>query len=375
MMTIMTLDIYSIINLFGVLNGVLFTAVFLRVRRGDRASNRVVAALMITLTFIAAGSFCSHAGYLARYPHLQKVFSPALFLLGPTLHRYVRRLLGERSRFRAAQFAHLVPALLNVVYNVPFYLKGNAEKVALLALGITPAVRVIRCLAFAHFTVYFILCRRDLRAGQAAAREQYASQAQIQVRWISRLGATFATVLLANIVPDLAPPMFSPLLAVWEALAILYLGYHGLTQPQLFLDLLERSETGKKSVPPLPAELQAGYAKRICEFMQREKPYLDPELTLSRFAERIGIPANQCSFIINRQFGLNFFHFVNRARVEECKRLLRDTRPTPTILSAALAAGFNSKSTFNSIFKQYEGITPSVYIARLQAGESPTLKN
>jgi len=72
---------------------------------------------------------------------------------------------------------------------------------------------------------------------------------------------------------------------------------------------------------------------------------------------------NHLSQVINQQSGKNFFKFINEYRVEEAKRLLTDQSTQKyTILAIAYDCGFNSKSSFNTIFKQYTGKTPSDFI-------------
>ena len=123
-----------------------------------------------------------------------------------------------------------------MLYNIPFYLKSDAEKVAMLALGITPAVRGIRILALIHFLVYMLFILRKIRMFRNLAREQYSSLSRLKVRWIAYLGFAFSTVLLVNIVPEFSLPVIFDLTKIWEALLILFLGYMGLTRPVLFLN-------------------------------------------------------------------------------------------------------------------------------------------
>lgn len=368
------LDFYSFFNLFGALNGFFFAAVFLKIKRGNPKTNRIAALLLVNMAVIAAGSFCSYSGYLWIYPKLQKIFSPSLFLMGPLLFFYVRSLLHGDSACGRKKIFHFLPALFNVLYNIPFYLKNDAEKVAMLTLGITPAVRVIRILALIHFLIYLLFILREIRMFQKLAREQYSSLSRLKVQWIAYLGFAFGTVLLVNIIPGFPLPVFSDLAKIWEALLIVFLGYMGLTQPVLFLDRDFLIDPKKAGQPLIPENRQSDYVERITDFMKEEKPFLDPELSLNLFAERLGIPAIYCSFIINRHWRMNFFHFVNHCRIEEFKLRLNDRGREASILETAMAVGFNSKSTFNAVFKQYEGVTPSQYIKAKTLPESPTLK-
>jgi len=355
-------DIFSFVNLFGALNGVLFAVIFLKIERGNRNANRFAALLLLVMGVIAAGSFFSTSGYFRIYPKLQKIFSPFLFLMGPLLFFYVRSLLFGDSDFRKKRVFHMFPALLNVLGYVPFYLKSDAEKVAMLALGITPFVRAIRVLTLIQFSIYLLIIQRDIRRYRSLAGEQYSFDSRMKVQWIVYLGLAFGTILLVNAVPDIPIPGLMDLGKVWEALLIIVLGYLGLTRPVLLLNKDTRSEPDKAGQPLIPEIRQGEYAARIEKFMSGEKPYLDPELSMRVFAERVRIPENYCSFVINRRWKMNFFHFVNRYRIEEFKRLLEDPGRSESILETALAVGFNSKSTFNAVFKRNEGMTPSQYL-------------
>ena len=68
------------------------------------------------------------------------------------------------------------------------------------------------------------------------------------------------------------------------------------------------------------------------------------------------------SQVINEQLGVNFFNFVNQYRVEEFKERLADpSNRNFSLLGIAFDSGFNSKSTFNRIFRNTTGLTPSRY--------------
>jgi len=100
--------------------------------------------------------------------------------------------------------------------------------------------------------------------------------------------------------------------------------------------------------------------------METEKPYLEPKLTLSSLADELEISANHLSQVINQYEEKNFFDFVNSYRVEEYKE--RATDPAYqnfSILAIALDSGFNSKSSFNQVFKKFTGKTPSQYLSEV----------
>jgi AraC-like DNA-binding protein len=104
------------------------------------------------------------------------------------------------------------------------------------------------------------------------------------------------------------------------------------------------------------------FKDELIAFMEREKPYLDSELSLPKLAEQMNVSVHFLSQVINTSLNENFFQFINRYRIEESKKLLVcDSKAHYTIVQIAYDAGFNSKTTFNTTFKKLTGISPSEY--------------
>jgi len=109
----------------------------------------------------------------------------------------------------------------------------------------------------------------------------------------------------------------------------------------------------------LPVELLP-WRSKLLHLMTEERPWLEPELTLAELAQRLCTHPAQLSKIINLGCGQNFNDFVNAYRVAEAQRKLADPRYTHySLLGVALESGFNSKSTFNRVFKKLSGQAPS----------------
>ena len=98
-------------------------------------------------------------------------------------------------------------------------------------------------------------------------------------------------------------------------------------------------------------------------YMENEKPYLDAEFSVYQLAQALNIPRRTLSHVLNSELNKNFFQYVNEYRIKEVKTYLEDREDKSTILELALKSGFNSKSSFNSLFKKYSAITPSQYRA------------
>ena len=105
---------------------------------------------------------------------------------------------------------------------------------------------------------------------------------------------------------------------------------------------------------------------RLESCMERERVYLDPDLSLPKLAAHLDTSVNHVSQAINAGLESSFFDYINKKRVEEATKLIRtDAAPHKAILDIALAVGFNSTSTFYSAFRKVTGQTPGVYRRQL----------
>ncbi len=103
--------------------------------------------------------------------------------------------------------------------------------------------------------------------------------------------------------------------------------------------------------------------KGITEVMTQKKSYLQPELTLKEFAKLVDLPSRETSQLINQGLKLSFIDFVNQYRIEHFKTIAADSENSHlSLLGMAFESGFNSKSTFNRVFKKAEGMSPSAYV-------------
>lgn len=107
------------------------------------------------------------------------------------------------------------------------------------------------------------------------------------------------------------------------------------------------------------------YYAKFKQWLEREKAFLDTNLSLQTSSNHLQISPGYLSHIINTLGGVNFSEFVNLYRVNEAKRILvhPDYR-NYTIAALGLEAGFNSKSAFYNAFKKHLGVTPTEYRQR-----------
>lgn len=104
------------------------------------------------------------------------------------------------------------------------------------------------------------------------------------------------------------------------------------------------------------------YKQRLEHIMGTEQVFLRSDLTLPRLANLVNCSVNHLSQVINSGFGVSFFDYLNRYRIDYARELLiqLDSKEN-AILNIAFAVGFNSNSAFYAAFKKYVGQTPAQY--------------
>ena len=106
---------------------------------------------------------------------------------------------------------------------------------------------------------------------------------------------------------------------------------------------------------------------RLIKIMKEEKPYLDPDLSQQKLAEKLSISKENLSQILHEQLRTNLKNFLNQHRIEAAKRKLADPgEADQKLLKIAYDSGFNSKSVFNDAFRKFTGMSPSDFRKKQQ---------
>jgi AraC-like DNA-binding protein len=227
------------------------------------------------------------------------------------------------------------------------------------------------------YPVYVILIYGLLKKHLKNIKRVYSCRDQIDLYWVNYLLISVSVLWIISLYSKFISGYFNSLhysnatmtVYFFELIIIMIIGYFGFKQGMIFFG----SSSGESSnVDPekyktsgLRSEDAKAFLPILLEYMESKKPFLNNRLTISELAGQLEIPTNHLSQIINEQVGKNFFEFVNQYRVEEVKqRILENHERKFTLLAIAFDSGFNSKSSFNSIFKKQTGLTPKEYMKR-----------
>jgi AraC-like DNA-binding protein len=109
----------------------------------------------------------------------------------------------------------------------------------------------------------------------------------------------------------------------------------------------------------LDDDVKEEYKIKLINYIEKEKPYLQPKLSIDDLSNALEIPKHFISQTINDSLEHTFYSLINSYRLEEVKRrILDENQDKYTLLAIAFESGFNSKSGFNTNFKLETGMTP-----------------
>lgn len=381
-------NILLFISGLGILQGFLLSLLLYYHAKSDRSVNKFLALYIVALSLVMAGPI----GFLLFSWHSSFIFQPFPVAVGPLLYLYIRS-YKENITVKKA-FPHLLAFFLFfiVAYLRMQHLEKKFPGIATLPVEefTTPFAILFSCFPYLHLVAYYLLSRRQLISYQKSIRHLFSETSRIDLRWVNWLINGYLAIIIIAFVLYLLmmkyPQHFTVFYLITMAIATPYIyitTYKGITQPtiwQVKLELdkkiieeqihdIEETQVHQLANGKSKTVKQGLGDARIAEInnainalMNDEKLYQETELTLNDLSVKLNFPSHQVSQAINEGMNKNFYDLVNGYRVEEAKRLLLDSKNRNfTVLSVGFEAGFNSKTTFNTVFKKFTGLTPTEF--------------
>ena len=361
-------------------NAFFFTVLLLQKRPKALHDIILILWLLYLGIFIGVYSFYSHD--LFTHFQLLSVSFISLFMLhGLFLYYYIFTLVSEKKQLQKKDFLHFIPFILfNIYLLIASFFPGTAVKLNIeqLSMDNDPPLLFLFFLILTALsgTIYFLFTIKLFRKLDINIFNNFSNSKDINLNWLRNLvfvfGIVWTTLISITIIHHVFG-MFSMVfctdgLFLSLSVFVILIGYYGLKQKVIFFsesiivsDEIIAVQT-KYSGSRLKDSEAKLYVEKINNYMMLSKPYLNPDLTLLQLASDLGITPHILSQIINDQYKLNFFDFVNQYRVQEFKEAVVDPKnKNYSLLGIAFECGFNSKSAFNRMFKKSTGLTPSQF--------------
>ena len=313
------------------------------------------------------------------------------FIVVPLVYLYVRSITSSDFKLKRKHLWHFLPGIIYIVIklvilvydaNQPgFKETQNGYLVQNFQWKYVDPFQSV--LSYIQIIIYLVLSLQLYFNYRRNIQQYFSNMYQLELNWMRGFLFVYAALFLYDIGQTMVNLTITELswtqkwwLHFFNALAIIYIGVKGYFTNTDRLKGLEfdgnttigsvafTAENSENEIV-LPAEVK-DLAEKIEQYFQIEKPHLDPDLNLISLSKTLKANRADISEAINSGLGKNFNDYVNHYRVQEVKKMLLEGKQQQlSLLGIALECGFNSKATFNRVFKKMTGQSPSQYVSTL----------
>jgi AraC-like DNA-binding protein len=341
----------------------------------NKAANRALTFVLAIAIVMLLGRVLLHKVINPYFFRFGAVVDTMIYLFGPFLYIYIRRLTFREEKTFQLSWKHYIPAMLYFGYFIwsltvsnaiikSFHQSGNARVLYLF-------VELVGLVSIAAYIIKSYLLVRIFKKNQESelSYDQQVSKYLFSVLLALSCFAILWVFSFVNVYIYRIYYSFVSYDIMWisSSLLMYFVGFYSLTQPHIFRIPIEVVRSPEKNKERLKVAEVENLQKLIETAMGKEQLYLASDLSLSVLAEKLKTTSNNLSWVLNKVYQKNFYEFVNEYRVRDfINRIKNDEHKQLTIFSIALEVGFNSKSTFNKAFKTITQETPSAYIKKIE---------
>lgn len=348
-------------------------ATLLLLKKNRTQANILLSLVLFFFVFtavnLASFYFLILSDHTNWIPYLQLEL---LFGLGPSLFLYTKSVTDPNFRIKKWQYLHFLPVVLEFCYYRTFFYRSGAISFTEYPHNLANWIFIFeQWVGTITASVYIIGSVKLLFDYNSWARNNFSNLNGKTLKWLMNPISAYASFWFLWHVIRLTDLFiyadtyreyyFYPMFIILSAITCL-IGFKGYVKAQInavgFI-------TGKKTKGAL-LNVDSNSLSNTCQLlrdkMEKDKLYLDMDLSLESFSKSIGLNSKLVSKTINAELHINFLEFVNQYRIAEfIIRLKGPGHEKLTIWGHALESGFASKSTFNHTFKKYKKLTPKAY--------------
>ena len=370
-----------IFNLFSVLN-LLFIAFVLLVKKSINKTDKffsIVALFPVFAVFLN----------LSIYFQLDFIYQQIFYycyhfnlLWAPFFYRYVLLKIGKSLKFKESIIHYyafilcIVVSVLSTIGVLPKSIASNFEDN--LFIDYVIAVQVF---------VYLFLMLIYINKYKKTKLEYFSDEISVSIKWIYEIiyiYIFFGFVAFIPIIFDLSFETCMILLPISIQAYFFFIVYKAFgssivfeASPVKYSSDIEFAPLCEENTDNISSKIniskennESVYEEKynkLIDYIENNKPYLEPEINLTRLASALEENAHNLSLTINQKFKMSFYDLINSYRVREVQRLLKENKSGKhTIESLAFDAGFNTPSSFYRAFKKHAHQTPSQYLKSIQ---------
>ncbi len=367
----MTLSILNGFLIFSIIQAFLFAGLFSSKKCRTSADMIMVSWLLL----FSLHSFLILVNLNNENLQLFQIIPVNLTLLyGPVLLIYVNELRSKSNHKKRFLMWHFAPFFVYLSLTFLFFDSPLFQKI----LSLSGAISGL---------LYCIITLLILKEHKNQIINLFSNTKGISLNWIEKLVngvviiwvVVFILVILKKIVQtEITMSWFFGAIPIF----ISYIGYHGFKQQVIFQfvhnegngnnqteienQLINQEQTRPNNLSYEKSSLKEKDMELIFKLlenvMQNEKLFLQASLSLQQLSENVKTPQHHITQTLNIYKRQSFYDYVNAYRVEAfINKLQNGDAENYSLLGIAFDCGFNSKSSFNRVFKNITGKSPSEF--------------
>lgn len=385
-------DLFALIILLGIAQGVFLGAAFLSGVRGRNVANRCLGWLMLALAAILSEIWLAYTNYMFRTLIIIDFAEPFNFALGPLFfffvfgrvhHRLPRRWGWHFLPFAIWSVNAVTWLYQPITFKYNSYISAWHPELSFISTvhyitrddftGLRPYISeltLFSCLIYATWSIWIIARLYKERSLSFWGRSNDSSLSLL--RSLSLLNVVFP-ILIALIKRQFYEDLGDHILASYVTLTIYATSFLFLRDSSFFrheppitpspapiLPTVEPKKKYEKSA--LSPEMEEAILTKLIHLTTTEKLHLNSDLSLPKLADRLGTSPHYVSQVLNDRLGQTFFDWLAAYRIAEAQQLLNDPATAHLkIEEIAERVGYNAPSAFHTAFKRITGQTPASF--------------
>jgi len=318
----------------------LFAVILMLAKKNRRLSDVILIAWLFFVAFDFLGQITGTSKNIVLQSTIFLIYNPILFF-------YTVSLTQKQFKLKQSYFLHIIPFIAFLVSNLLF----------------SPQFSISNFWIQDRFYIYRLAYRKN---------EFSSIESNKTLSWLLFVLIFYVSynslIIISSLIKLFSEHQMYPL--VLSSTALLFLsyafGFYGLKQKAIYQEPSKLPQKNKETAQAtkyqnsrLKADEKEKIKENLLKLIEKEKPYLDGELTISILAGHLKVSRHILTEILNNELGKNFYQFINEYRIEQAKKTLTDKSFSHlAIESIGFDCGFNSKSTFFTVFKSFTGLTP-----------------
>ena len=374
----MDFSLFDLLVVTGISQG-LFTGFLLLVAKHDRQRNKLLAIILFAFILLSWKILLHTLGLWDT--HAFRYFPLTVDLtIQPLIYLFIRSAVNKDYRLKFKSLLHFLPFLIFLAHAIIVYV--NVQSTTIIAekdmLAETLRFNYVKSLedflSVLSAWIYGSLSYISIKNYRKWLNDNIGDMTYPTYSWLRNVLILFGllvSILSINLLLDTfgfgAYNFYHwQLFYLFIAVTIYYMGVQGYRERSLPTYRIQ-NETGNETNISYDRESIELAKQKILDSLRIDKVYRDPEISLSGLSEKIGLPINIVSHVINSTIGKNFRNLVNDFRIEEVKEKMSNPKYRYlSILGIALECGFSSESSFYRVFKKATGKSPKEFMENMQ---------